>query len=172
MEPRTRIATSAPAVGVLESPTRPVARSGGDITSDRMSRFRRIASPPVASFAASGIPSSRVRVDFATVSPARDCDIFTPQEEEPADTVGTIERPPKLAREAATRNAAPREDDDPVSASHRWAGSTLRAWGRFEAAERDARFSVLAGSRWRAPILDRVMPRSRRSSALPQRSNR
>jgi hypothetical protein len=82
-------------------------------------------------------------------------DIFTPQEET-AEGVDKIEKPPKLAREykGAAKQPTKREPDDPPEATHRYAGSSIRAWGRFEAAEPDTLFCVLAGSEWRQPNLD------------------
>jgi hypothetical protein len=83
-------------------------------------------------------------------------DIFTPQEDEAADTVANIERPERLARvyKAGAKQPAPRQAEDPPHATHRWAGAKLRAWGRFEADEPVTHFRVLAGSSWRPAVLD------------------
>ena len=83
-------------------------------------------------------------------------DIFTSQEDEPTEGVERIERPPKLARtyKGAAERPTRREPDDPAEATHRWAGATIRAWGRFEEPEPDTRFRVLAESGWRPAVLD------------------
>lgn len=83
-------------------------------------------------------------------------DIFTSQEDEPTQGVERIERPPKLTRtyKGPAEHPTPRDPDDPRSATHRWAGGIVRAWGRFEGPEPDTQFRVLAGSGWRPAILD------------------
>lgn len=58
-------------------------------------------------------------------------DIVTPEDEEPSGTVSEIDRLPKLAHiyKGSAKNIAPREEDDPLAATHRFAGKTVRAWG-------------------------------------------
>lgn len=105
--------------------------------------------------------------DDVHVSPALDAivgalemllgsDIFTPQDDEAAETVDKIERPPKLARvyKSSAATISVRQADDPEAATHRWAGSIVRAWSRFESDEPDTRFRVLAGSGWRLAVVD------------------
>jgi hypothetical protein len=83
-------------------------------------------------------------------------DIFMPQDEEPGGTVGPIKRTPPLARiyRGTAEKIAPRSDDDPSEATHRFTVKATPAWGRFEAPEPDPRFRVLAGSSWREAVLD------------------
>jgi hypothetical protein len=84
-------------------------------------------------------------------------DIFTPPDEEATATVTGIERrETPLARvyKGSAEKVAPRDDSDPADATHRFAGRTVRAWGRFEGPEPDTRFRVLRGSSWRPAILD------------------
>jgi hypothetical protein len=82
-------------------------------------------------------------------------DIFTSQEDEPSQGIDEIERPPHLARvyKGAAEETARRLAGDPAEATHRFAGTIVRAWGRFEGPEPDTRFRVLTGSEWRAAIL-------------------
>lgn len=82
-------------------------------------------------------------------------DIFTPPDEEA--TVTSVERrETPLARvyKGSAEKIAAREDSDPDDATHRFAGKTVHAWGRFEGPEPDTRFRVLGGSSWRPAILD------------------
>ena len=64
--------------------------------------------------------------------------------------------PPKLARtyKGAAKSSSARDADDPEAATHRYAGTSIRAWGRFEGPEPENKFRVLAGSDWRPPNLD------------------
>lgn len=100
-------------------------------------------------------------------------DIFTPQEENDAEGVEKLERPPKLARtyKGAAKNPTNRQPDDPPDASHRYAGSVLTAWGRFEGTEPDTRFRVLAGSQWRRPNLDPTMASHAHQERVANRQN-
>jgi hypothetical protein len=83
-------------------------------------------------------------------------DIFTPQEDDAAEGIEAIDRPPRLARvyKRRAKTAARRTSDDPADATHRYAGSSIPAWGRFEGPEPETRFRVLGGSAWRRPNLD------------------
>jgi hypothetical protein len=79
-------------------------------------------------------------------------DIFAPPDEDAAATVTNVERramPLSRVYKGAAEKIAPRGDSDPADATHRFAGRTVRAWGRFEAPEPDPRFRVFAGSNWR-----------------------
>jgi hypothetical protein len=84
-------------------------------------------------------------------------DIFTPPDDEAAGTVTRIERrETPLARiyKGSAEKIAARDDSDPANATHRFAGKTVRAWGRFEDDEPDTRFRVLGGSNWRPAVVD------------------
>jgi len=84
-------------------------------------------------------------------------DIFTPPDDDATATVTGVERREKpLARvyKGAAEKIAPREESDPVGATHRFASPRIGAWGRFEAPEPDTRFRVLTGSTWRPALVD------------------
>lgn len=84
-------------------------------------------------------------------------DIFTPTDQaEPQITDAPIARGAVLAREYKASAAEPRARtaSDPPEATHAYAGTRLRAWGRFEGDEPDKRFRVLAGSDCRKPVRD------------------
>ena len=130
--------------------------------------IRRVREASVVSIVDNRADEKRwLDVDEFQVTPALDgivgalemllgSDIFTSQEDEPTQVVERIERPPKLARtyKGPAEHPTQREPDDPLDATHRWAGGIVRAWGRFEGPEPDTQFRVLAGSGWRAAILD------------------
>lgn len=99
-------------------------------------------------------------------------DIFTPQEEAP-EGVEKIEKPPRLAREykGAAKHPTTREPDDPPEATHRYAGSSIRAWGHFESDDPDTRFRVFAGSQWRRPNLDPSMASHEHQVRVSKRQN-
>lgn len=85
-------------------------------------------------------------------------DIFTPKQDDELETTidPPVERLPPLARayRGAAKEPRRRTDDDPAGATHAYAGRIVIAWGRFEGAEPDTRFRVLAGSTWRPPVLN------------------
>lgn len=84
-------------------------------------------------------------------------DIFTaPEVGEAAAIDAPLTRLMPLAREYRGRAAVPRKRvrEDPADATHAYVGAGGGAWGRFEAAEPDKRFRVLAGGGWRRAALN------------------
>jgi hypothetical protein len=84
-------------------------------------------------------------------------DIFTSRAtEEPESVEPALARVPQLARvyRGGAEPLRPRRAEDPTNATHAYVAANIDAWGRFEGAEPDPRFRVLAGSSWREPTLD------------------
>jgi hypothetical protein len=80
-------------------------------------------------------------------------DIFvaTDAGEQPSDIDPPLEKLPPLTRayQGAASQIATRDHADPPSATHRWVGSGISAWGHFVGVDPDKRFVVLSRSAWR-----------------------